>query len=186
MCRSALLTVALVVAASCGQPPRPVDPDEPPTTTSSESETPSWNGFPLFRGRPDWVQQQPATGMRLLQYGLPSEEHGDATIAVFGGIAGTVEENFDRWRDNFVESSEEITSWKSPSGAEVDQIVLIGEWAGGSMGTPEGPGGTPDWGFVGTRIQTFAGTFDVKVEGPRATVELYRESYEEFLREALP
>jgi hypothetical protein len=122
--------------------------------------------------------------MRHSQYRLSGEE-GDAEVAVFVGIGGTVQQNVDRWISQFVvsEGSEAAeTEQKQINGLQVTLVDVSGAYNPGmasTMGTDGGP--KQDYRMLGAVIEAPDGPWFIKLTGPEGTVSKWEDSFGEYL-----
>jgi len=167
----ALLPFALALAA-CSAP------------TAVEPEPLREPGAPLvFSAQEGWVEEPPASDMRVVQYVL-----GDASLVVFhfGAAGGTVEANFERWASQF-----------EPTGGGE---VMIGEFAertvlgmpvhevaySGTYVAETSPGSGervnhPEWRLVAAVVESGHGPYYVKLVGPEQAVRRWEPSFGAFL-----
>jgi len=62
-----------------------------------------------------WIQEAPKSSMRLAQFKLPSNEnqYSDAELSVFNSIGGSVQENLDRWYNQFEQEDGVLSKQKA-------------------------------------------------------------------------
>jgi len=122
--------------------------------------------------------------MRHSQYRLPGDA-GDAELAIFVGIGGGVQQNVDRWVNQFSNedgSSAEgraQTSKQQINGFEVTFVDVSGTYNPGTMGTSSGP--MNDYRMLGAVIETGSEPWFLKLTGPADTVGKWEESFKSFV-----
>ncbi len=139
-----------------------------------------------------WIVEQPTSSMRKAQLRLPGDAAGDAELVIynFGTMpeaGGSVEANFDRWCDQFVQAdgreSKEVATRRETqiSGMAVHTIDISGRYvAAVRPGNPE-KHDKPGQRMLGSVIISPNGKYFVKLLGPSATVEKHAARYEDFL-----
>ena len=145
---------------------------------------------------PGWVVVPPASSMRLAEYNLSgaAANAADASLAVFHfgpNQGGSVEANIDRWQAQFEQSGGEGSGkgtkrWEKKVGEIALSLVDISGTYGGGMG-PMGQSEAPKEGYrmLGGIAQAPAGLFFFKMVGPVPTVELWAESFEQYMDSVL-
>jgi len=146
---------------------------------------------------PGWLVVPPASSMRLAEYHLSGEaaDAADASLAVFyfgPNQGGSVEANIERWQDQFEQSGGEasgkgVKHWEKKIGEIALTLVDISGTYNGGMG-PMGQSEAPKEGYrmLGGIAQAPAGLFFFKMVGPVPTVELWTESFEQYMDSVLP
>jgi hypothetical protein len=196
----------LLLAAACGNAPVPVEPTasdgaapsagtmppgHPPVAQASRPAAAPAADAARFTAQEGWITEAPSSAMRFAQYVLPAEGEGeDASVVVFyspGGM-GSVEDNLARWAGQMEQpdGSDPLaaaeTKVERRDGVVFHTIDVTGTFASTPM-MPGAPAGEkkPDTRLVGTVIECDSGPYYVKLVGPSATVERWRESYDAFL-----
>ena len=115
----------LLVYAGCSTPEPPLG--ERVDFSGTQRQPGGTLGFVAPEG---WVEEKPSSSMRVAQYRLPGSESlgGDAELAVFSAIGGTVDQNVQRWLGQF--ESVEAPGRGRPRGDVIgEQIDSDGEVA---------------------------------------------------------
>ncbi len=139
-----------------------------------------------------WVREQPSSAMRHSQYLLPGgETGGDAELAVFTNIGGSVRQNVDRWINQFTiedgrpanEAAEVVT--REIHGFRVTLVDVSGSY-NAAMGPMAAGGGEsrPGYRMLAAVIETPQAPWFLKLTGPRETVARWESSFEEFVESA--
>ena len=93
-----------------------------------------------------WIQEAPKTSMRLAQFKLPSNanQYSDAELSVFNEIGGSIQENLDRWYNQFEQEDGVSSKQKarvrdfSIGGMDITITDLKGVFTGGGMPMSQG------------------------------------------------
>jgi hypothetical protein len=184
MSRRLTLVLFLSLVAACGQKQEPA--------SHHEEASPARFSRLWWTAPEGWIEEQPASGMRVSQYGL-SRAEGDAEDAVcyvahFPGGGGSVEANLQRWYDQFIQPdgrpSKAVAKVNRAerNGLQQTLVDLTGTFQQST--TPMGPVSEekPNFRMLGAVIETPAGPWFVKLIGPERTVERWKESFFEFMR----
>jgi hypothetical protein len=139
-----------------------------------------------------WKEEAPSNQMRLAQFKLPKEkgDEFDADVVIFKGFGGTVRENVNRWKGQFI----------PPEGKTIDDVAKVTEIKiAGRDATLLDVHGTylfkrrpidPDEraekrpGFHMLAVQ-FSGPqnlYHIRLVGPAKTVEKYKAGFEDWLK----
>lgn len=146
-------------------------------------------GAELTFTAPDgWIQEQPASSMRHSQYRLPGPETGgDAELAIFTGIGGSVEQNVDRWINQFTVDGQpakdlaEVTH-RDVAGYHVTFVEVSGAYNPGTMSSPMGGQGVrPGYRMLAAVIETSGRPWFLKLTGPEQTVAKWEPAFEQFV-----
>jgi hypothetical protein len=166
------------------------------TPSAASSEAPTALGPLVFTAQPGWTVEKPSSQMRKAQYLLPRAENDkeDASLVVyfFGGQGGSLEDNVNRWTQQFEQpdgrkSSEVLTSSeRTVNGMKVHDVVLSGTYVAETQ-----PGsGThlrkEGWRMMASIIEAKEGPYYAKLVGPEATVKHWEASFREFVSEMKP
>jgi hypothetical protein len=178
----------LSFAAACGQKQEP----------AKHGGTPPPAGFSkLVWTAPDgWVEEQPTSGMRLMQYRLEKAE-GDADDAVcyvshFAGGGGSVEANLRRWYQQFTQPdgrpSEAAARVNKAEHHGLQQTTVDVSGTFQVSTTPMGPTSEdkPGYRMLGAVVETPGGLWFVKLIGPERTVARWEKSFSEFMKTFRP
>lgn len=179
------LFLALVAACRRSEPATAEADATAPTRAAATAP------FPI---QPGWIEEQPSSSMRVVQFRLPGEAGAkDAELAVFafpGG--GSVESNFERWCGQFEQADGSSSRAAArTSREERDGLTLHRIEVGGTYVAETTPGSgvrvnEPGWRLVGAVIEGPKGMHFVKATGPEATLERWRASVDAFLASARP
>ncbi len=143
-----------------------------------------------------WVVVPPASSMRLAEYRLSggAANAADASLAVFHfgpNQGGSIEANLDRWQSQFEQTggggSEEAKRWQKVVGEIALSLLDISGTYVGGMG-PRGQAEEPKEGYrmLGGIARAPAGLFFFKMVGPAPTVEIWADSFEDYVDSLLP
>jgi hypothetical protein len=139
-----------------------------------------------------WQSVPPSSSMRAAEFVLPSSGDGDkATVAIFAGNMGSVEDNIARWKGQFEgvegsapESATSVIVVSAEPRITATIVDVSGTFAGG-MGPNAGTrqdnqrmlGAIVDLGDETARSRFLY----VKLVGPRGTVSRWASSFNEFI-----
>ena len=135
-----------------------------------------------------WVQEPPASTMRLLQYGVTgAAEVGNASFVVyyFGpDQGGSKEANIERWTSQFstVEGKPVVPVITTSKAGDlpVTLVELRGSYAR-SIGIGQQVAAQPDQTLLAAIVETPRGNLFAQLHGPTATVGTARPAFEAFL-----
>lgn len=139
-----------------------------------------------------WASEKPANRMRQAQYRLPASgsdsEDGQLVVYFFGGRAGGVEANLDRWVTQFqrpdgspCRRDDAAISSKEVAGLKVTLVDLAGRYvAAVRPGAPQRHD-KPGWRMLAAVVTTPEGNYFFKLLGPKATLERWRASFEKLV-----
>jgi len=119
--------------------------------------------------------------MRQIQYRLPGSEAqgGDAEVAVFTGIGGSVEQNVGRWLGQFEAEEEPQVEKRTINGFSVTFVDVSGTFKTGMMSAQaESRAG---YRMLAAVIETTDSPWFVKLVGPEKTVEEWAKSFRDYL-----
>lgn len=177
-----VVLMGLMLACSKNEVPEGTPVDVPSGTPGSPTEL----TFTMPEG---WEREAPLSSMRHSQYRLPGEA-GDAELAIFVGIGGSVDQNIERWIGQFsgedggsVRDSAKIQQ-EEVNGMPVTYLDVSGSFAPG-MG-PMGGSAEPVAGYrmLAAVIETATGPWFLKLTGPEATVTQWEAGFREFVNSA--
>jgi hypothetical protein len=193
MIRRILVAVLLLFAAACGQKQEPARESASATSRPGSSPQATSQTTNLAWTAPEgWVEEPPASGMRLSQYRLAKAE-GDAEDAVcyvshFPGTGGSVEQNLARWYQQFIQPdgkpTESVAKVNKAESNGLQQTTVDVSGTFSQSTTPMGPQGEdkPNFRMLAGVIETPAGPWFVKLIGPEKTVERWKDSFYEFMK----
>ena len=136
----------------------------------------------------EWKRENPASSMRAGQFRLSaaSAESDDAELAIFAGIGGSVEENLQRWFNQFSQPDGSPSREKARvSSFTVDEMTvtmadLSGTFAGsGMMGTSAQE--KLDYRLLAAIVEAPDDFYYFKLVGPEETLASWAESFGEFI-----
>lgn len=185
--RTALFSLTLVawvgVATTLAQDPPPAPAALAPKTVAGVTFTP-----PADSG---WLEEPVASRMRSAQYRVKRAEGDaeDAELVVFhfGANGGSVEDNLNRWFQQFQQPDGKPTREAAKiERRELGGLVLNEVEVGGTYVAETRPGSgervnKPGSRLLGAIVETPAGPFFVKLVGPDATVAAARASFKKFV-----
>lgn len=184
-----LIAISLLsLLAACGQKQEPAEQGK---------EEPSAAFSRLVWTAPEgWIEEKPASGMRLTQYRLERAE-GDAEDAVcyvshFAGGGGSVEANIHRWYEQFAQPdgrpSEAVARVNKAQHHGLEQTTVDVSGTFQQSTTPMGPTGEekPGYRMLGAVVETPADLWFVKLIGPERTVARWEKSFYDFMRTFRP
>jgi len=138
----------------------------------------------------NWTKKMPASRIVEAEYAVPPAK-GDETPGRLTamGAGGSVQQNVDRWIDQFVGPGGSAVKPQrdktAVSGAEVEIVDLTGTY----KDSPGGPfaGGKPilreNYRMLGAIIQTkTAGNYFLKLYGPKATIDENEKGFQEMVK----
>ena len=134
----------------------------------------------------EWVVESPSSSMRIAQYNLPGKTSGNAEMAVFNKIGGSVEQNIERWIGQFTQpdgsssdSKAELTQFVIGS-LRADRIYLEGTYSAGAMGGS--PAQQTGYCLLGYIVIMPDGPYYFKTVGPVETIKQYETSIDQFIK----
>jgi hypothetical protein len=145
---------------------------------------------PTFTVPEGWIEEAPSSSMRQAQYRLPGDQAGDAELAIFTGIGGSVQQNVERWINQFTVDGQpagdraEITT-RQVSGYNVTFVDVSGAYSAATMAPMMGGGSgqeaKPGYRMLAAVIETSSGPWFLKLTGPEETVGRWESSFEEYV-----
>jgi hypothetical protein len=187
-----LLPLALLSSAACSSNERAVERATP--IASMPAERPSL----LYDVPEQWIKETPSSRLRQAQYRVPRAEGDpeDAELAVFyfGGQAGSVQGNIDRWVGQFRHpDGSAVTRADEVSTKETNGIFFTIVEVNGTYNQATGPmmgGGEviakPNFRMLAAIAETSSGPWFFKLTGPEKTVETWEEEFDAFLETVRP
>ena len=186
------LLLALIPAAACGgSAPKPVPPPSPSPAPPAAAST---SGELQFETQAGWIEEQPANTMRVKQYSLPAVE-GDAegaSLVVTTGIGGSADANIARWIGQFEQpdgadpATRAVRTVKTRGNLVFHELEIAGTYVAEMMSAATMTAGArankPNWRMLAAVVETPHGPYYVKLVGPDATVQRWKESYQAFLQ----
>ena len=125
-----------------------------------------------------WQRRPPSSSMRVAEFGLEADDGGseEASLAVFKGPMGSVEDNIDRWIGQFDDvTGSERWEVSLDGGTRVTMLDVSGTFTG-SMGST---GRQAGYRLLGAIVGE--GSYYLKVLGPGLTVGEWKASFDEFI-----
>lgn len=176
-----------VLASGCSQPQPPQG--QPMTVAPGASHEGAAQAPELSFTVPEgWIQEQPSSAMRHSQYRLPGPDTGgDAELAVFAGIGGSVQANVDRWIAQFTVNGQSVADsakvdHRDISGYHITFVDVSGDYDPGTMSAPMGAGDQgPRSGYrmLAAVVETSGRPWFLKLTGPEQTVAKWQASFEQ-------
>jgi hypothetical protein len=119
--------------------------------------------------------------MRTSQFRLPGPEPlgGDAEVAVFTGIGGSVEQNVSRWINQFQTTDSPQVNKRAINGFQVTFVDVAGIFSAGMMGGKAEP--KPGYRMLAAVIETDDAPWFVKMVGPQDTVANWEPGFTGFV-----
>lgn len=156
--------------------------------TSNSSSTPLQYSIP-----PGWIQETPATSMRKAQFELPGAGDADpAELAIFNfpGTGGTVQANLQRWYGQFKQpdggstQAAAQTQSMTVNGVPVTVVYVTGTYM--EPASPMQMGGPtvdkPDYAMLAAIVENGDSPWFIKATGPRATIDHWRDAFNQFVQ----
>jgi hypothetical protein len=142
----------------------------------------SEDGELQFQVPEGWIEEEPSSGMRKAQYRLPGSESsgGDAEVAVFAGIGGSVEQNVSRWISQFEAAEAPQVNKRTISGYPVTVVDISGTFSGGAM--TAGAGAKQGHRMLAAVIETGSAPWFVKLTGPVNAVKKWENSFDSYIQ----
>ena len=155
------------------------------SASSGDLETFDIAEFTFKYGEP-WVRQQPSSSMRVAQFTYDHEDDNLKDIEVvffaFGGNAGGVQANMDRWIGQFEGTPEYKIEEKELGGKEISFIAATGTFMETMGGGGPFSGGEkkamPDYTMLAAFIQGADQAVILKLTGPSDSVEAMKGAFE--------
>lgn len=136
-----------------------------------------------------WVKKEPRTRIVEVEYEVPATEgDSDAGRLTIMAAGGTVEQNIDRWKNQF--------RGEGPVEAKVEEVevggakVVIVDISGTFLDSPRGPMGPTvereGYRMLGAIVQAEGiPVYYVKLTGPQPTLGQQEESFKQFVRSVM-
>jgi hypothetical protein len=176
----------LIAACSKNQPPE----GQPMAVAPGAAHAPGQSPELSFTVPAGWVKEQPSSSMRHSQYRLPGPDTGgDAELAVFTGIGGSVQQNVDRWINQFTIDGKPAADTakvehRDLSGHHVTFVDVSGAYNPGTMSSPMGAGEQglrEGYRMLAAVIETSGRPWFLKLTGPENTVARSKAEFEAFV-----
>jgi hypothetical protein len=146
-----------------------------------------------FVASPKWVKETPSSSMRKAQFKWPGQKgQGDAELAVFyfQGTGGSVEANLQRWYGQFKQpdgspTTDHVSQKKEQvNGMEVTEVYVTGTYLKStSPMMMQGPlEELPGYAMLAAIVEAPDGPWFFKATGPKATIDYWRKSFEQFTK----
>lgn len=179
------LAASALATAGCYPPPRPAN-----SQTYTDARAIPRVSELVYRAQSGWVEEEPTSSMRIAQFRLPGDGAPDATLAVFPGLGGSVQQNLTRWVGQFTQPdgrpSTEVAraGTRRVEGMAVHVLDVTGTFSASMPGAASGP--LEGWRMLGAVIEARDGLVFVKATGPAATLERWSTSFDAFLDGLVP
>jgi hypothetical protein len=138
-----------------------------------------------FQAPAAWKKVQPKSSMRRAQLNAPAaagdKEPAELIVFVFPEGAGTVEQNVQRWQNQFKGAGGQAPKVESRKvqGKNVD--VTRVEVAGTYTDPFAGKGAQPDYRLLGAIVETRDAAYFLKMVGPEKTMTAARPDFEKLI-----
>ena len=131
-----------------------------------------------------WIEETPSNQMRIGQVRLPRADgdSADGEMSISPAM-GTLEANVKRWSEQFTEKPEPVLTKKQVGSFQVTLVDLEGTFTGGGGPMAKASAPAPGTKMVGAilRIPGSEQMLFIKAWGPKATLEKWRPSIEQFV-----
>jgi hypothetical protein len=165
-----------VVSSSCST----AEPPQGDLVEFSSNQRPKDSGLE-FSVPEGWIEETPSSTMRKSQFRLPGPKplEGDAEVAVFAGVGGSVEENVARWIKQFEAAESPQVTKRVINNFPVTFVDVTGTFSAGMMTA----GAVPKQGYrmLAAVIETGGAAWFVKLVGPQDTVTKWETSFASFV-----
>jgi hypothetical protein len=132
-----------------------------------------------------WQSQKPSSSMRLAQYQVPAAHGGEsASLAVFAGPMGTIDDNVTRWIGQFSQpdgsdSASKARRWTlHGEGGIAATLVDVSGTFGGGMG---GDGPVESYRMLGAIVTSGSTTLYLKLTGPAVEMADLEQPFEQMI-----
>ena len=188
---SLFLTVCALCLPGCSESP----PSASPPVESPSSAAPPAGGL-SFTAPAEWIQETPSSSMRMAQYRLPGtdQDGGQAELAVFHfqGQGGSVQANLDRWIGQFSKADgspasdvAQVTE-RDSNGLHLTTLDVSGTYKSSMGPMMAAAASKPNYRMLAAVAEGPGGPWFFKLTGPESTVELWEESFHQFLETLQP
>jgi hypothetical protein len=134
-----------------------------------------------------WVEERPAS-MRLRQLRLPrvedDVEDGSVIVFFFGGAAGGVEANLQRWYGQFDGASEPVLEREQAGALRITFVDVQGTFVAETMPGSGERLNKPDFMLLGAIVEAADGNYFLKGVGPAKTMKRWRDAFRSFAASA--
>ncbi len=182
-----MIGIALLIlwTLACSEPQRP---DGAPLQSPGPGVAATTEAL-HFTAPEGWIQEAPSSPMRRVQYRLPGAPAGsgdaDLAIFVFPGTGGGVEDNLERWVQQFsnpdgspVTDQAEVRRMEV-GGMRVSMLDLSGTYDPGVMAG--GTGAQPNFRMLAAVVEAPEDPWFIKLTGPIPTIDHWEQSFYEFV-----
>lgn len=140
-----------------------------------------------------WIEEKPRSSMRSAQFRLPrvNGDPEDAEVAVFNRIGGSVEQNIDRWVNQFSQPNGkpskglERTKEFVVNDLTITLIYLEGIYASRGLNMTGPVMEKPGYSLLAAIVKTPSGPYYFKTTGPVKTVQSWAGSFDELTQSFL-
>ncbi|HEX3483143.1 MAG TPA: hypothetical protein VHT91_49370 [Kofleriaceae bacterium] len=138
---------------------------------------------------PDWAAKPVMSRMRVADFVLPGKA-GEAELIVYyfgSGGAGSIEENVNRWVDQFQQpdgkASRDVAKIEKTrfGGQEATYVSLNGRYVNQGMPGGGGPVDKPDQALLAAIVGSPSGPYYFKLVGPKQTVDAHTKAFRAML-----
>ena len=146
------------------------------------------SGTLTFTKPQTWTDRPAASSMRFAEFVVPKAagdtEDAELIVYYFGGMAGSVKANIDRWIGQFKPepgAKAPETGSLTVNGLKVTTVAVQGTYiAEVRPGSPERHN-KPNFSMRAAVVETPKGPYFLKLTGPAATVRIAGSSFDQFL-----
>jgi hypothetical protein len=171
-----VIVANLAVVSSCSKPEPPQG--EPIQFSGGKPTRGAELSFQVPEG---WVEEEPSSAMRRTQYRLPGPDPlgGDAELAIFAGIGGSVEQNVNRWINQFEPEGDPRVTKRVINSFQVTLVDVSGTYSAGRM--TAGAEAKKNQRMLAAVIETAGTPWFFKLVGPQETVAKWESSFEGYI-----
>jgi hypothetical protein len=136
----------------------------------------------------DWIEEPPASNMRLAQFLIPSNDEVDAIeLVVFNRIGGSLNQNLERWAGQFKaeiggEKGELIQSRETVNGLNVTFASIHGTYSVSGPGMTFSGVEKPNYKMFAAIIESPTGNYYFKAVGPINAIDQRSDELKDFIR----
>jgi hypothetical protein len=142
-------------------------------------------GGVTFQAPASWQKVQPKSAMRKAQLNVPptagDTEPAELVVFVFPGGAGTVDQNVERWRQQFRDASGQAPQVARSAAKGKDVDVTRVEVAGTYTDPFAGRGAQPNYHLLGAIVELPNASYFLKMVGPEKTVAAAKADFDKLI-----
>jgi len=137
----------------------------------------------------DWKKEKPKSTFRYAQFRVPRAEgdEADAELVIFKGLGGSVKQNVERWKGQFIppegKTTDDVSTVKETKvgGFEATYLDIRGtfrDMVPGSMKVTK----RPDYRMLALQVDGKDNPYHIKLIGPAKTVEKHKKAFDNWLK----